>query len=281
MSEFKKFEKNIKSQFGEDGVIEEIFSRIKTENKTCVEFGAWDGEHMSNTWNLWHNHQWKAILIEGEKDRCDELKKYTKDYNVNPINAFVAVEGKNSLDTILSKTDFPENIDLLSIDIDGDDYYIFQSLKKYKPRLILIEYNPTIPPHLEMVQAEGEYFGASALALVNLAHKKGYGLVHITVTNLIFVHQNDFEKLNINEPELSSIFPDELLVYVFTSYDGKPYLSKSLAYATTLTKLDELKNLNTIMKQKIKSAVKGTKKSKKHPSIVTDSKIIPVEIFKI
>lgn len=281
MSELKQYEKNIKSQFGEDGVVEEIFNRIKTKNKTCVEFGAWDGEHLSNTWNLWHNHEWKAILIEGDKLRCNELKKHSQEFKVSAINAFVSPAGKFSLDNILSTTGISECFDLLSIDIDGDDYYIFQSLKNFKLRLILIEYNPTIPPHLDVVQATGEYFGASALSLLRLAHKKGYRLAHITVTNLFFVHENDFEKLGINEPELNAIFPDELLVYVFTSYGGKAYLSGALAFAEKLADFRDIKNVNRMMKEKLKSVIVRSKKSKDHARVVTNNQVVPVEIFKI
>ena len=59
----RKFEYNVKSQNGEDGVIEEIFNRIGTKNNICVEFGAWDGIQLSNTFNLWNNREWNAVLI--------------------------------------------------------------------------------------------------------------------------------------------------------------------------------------------------------------------------
>lgn len=221
----KAFEKNIQSQFGEDGVIEEIFNRIGTINKMCVEFGAWDGIHLSNAWNLWHNKEWKALLIEGDKEKHELLVSNTKEFsNVHPYLAYVAPDGENSLDSILKKVNFPIDLDMLSIDIDGDDYYIFESLVKYRPRLLLVEYNPTIPPTYDLLQVKGEYFGSSALSLLKLAHKKQYKLVHMTDTNMFFVSENDFSKLNIEEPVLENIFKYNHLVYIVSSYDGKSLL---------------------------------------------------------
>ena len=228
----KSFEKNIQSQFGEDGVIEEIFNRIGTTNKICVEFGAWDGIHLSNAWNLWHNKEWEALLIEGDKEKHELLVTNTKDFeNVQPYLAYVTSEGDNSLDSILKKVNFPINLDLLSIDIDGDDYYIFESLLKFKPRLILVEYNPTIPPEIEIIQKRGEYFGASALSLLNLSHVKGYKLAHMTDTNLLLVIESEFEKLGFEEPDLSSLFIDRHLTYLVSSYDGKTFLVGPATYS--------------------------------------------------
>ena len=226
-----KFERNIQSQFGEDGVIEEIFNRIGTANKMCVEFGAWDGIHLSNAWNLWHNKEWKALLIEGDKNKYEMLVNNTKEYkNVQLSLAYVSPEGENSLDSILKKAGYPADLDLLSIDIDGDDYYIFESLINYTPRLILIEYNPTIPPDVEIIQSKGEYFGSSALSLLHLAHSKGYRLAHMTDTNMFFVIETEFEKLGFNEPAIDSFFSNKHLTYLISSYDGKSLLVGPATY---------------------------------------------------
>jgi hypothetical protein len=229
----KKFEKNIQSQFGEDGIIEEIFNRIGTTNKKCVEFGAWDGIHLSNSWNLWHNKGWEALLIEGDKVKFDLLVSNTKSYiQVHPFLAFVSPEGEASIDSILKKVGFPKDLDLLSIDIDGDDYYIFESLVDFTPRLILVEYNPTIPPGVEIIQKKGEYFGSSALSLLKLAHKKGYKLVHMTDTNLFLVKEELFWKLEIEEPLLDIAFVYSHITYLISGYDGKSFLVGKPPYVT-------------------------------------------------
>jgi len=231
------FRKSVTSQWGEDGVIEEIFNRIGTANKFCVEFGAWDGKHLSNTWDLWHNKSWSAILIEGDAERTRVLEAAVGDFGkVTAHNAFVSIEGANSLDNILTKLHAPLDLDLLSIDIDSDDYYIFQSLERFVPRLVVVEYNPTIPPELRIVQSPGEYFGASALALVELAKKKNYRFVGCTDTNCFFVRDKDFPLLEIQEPDLRDVFPREYLTHVVTSQNGSTYLTQQPTYAPAFPK---------------------------------------------
>lgn len=228
--ELKKYENNITSQWGEDGIITEIFKRIGEGNKTCVEFGAWDGKHMSNCWNLWHNNDWKAILIEGEEDRVINLKKdLTLFPKVIPVHRFVEITGNNSLDSILDEVKQNENIDLISIDIDSDDYAIFKSLKR-KPRVIIIEYNPTIPPHIDLIQIKGEYIGSSISSTYKLAKEKGYKLAHLTFTNLILVSDSEWNKLNINEFDYKKDFHYEKLTYVINSYSGETILSQPTVY---------------------------------------------------
>ncbi|MFB9844064.1 FkbM family methyltransferase [Mucilaginibacter ginsenosidivorans] len=228
----KKFEKNIRSQFGEDGIIEEIFERIGVTDKTCVEFGAWDGIHFGNTWNLWHQSGWRTLLIEGDPDKYKLLVSNTSGHaNVTPLLAFVTDSGPDALDNILRRQQFPARIDLLSIDIDGDDYYILESLRDFTPRVIIIEYNPTIPPDMEVVQEKGGYFGSSALSLLKLGREKGYKLAHITATNLILVAANEFDKLRFAEPSLDEIFVRNNLVYLISSYGGSTFLAGELNYA--------------------------------------------------
>ena len=207
------------------------------ENKYCVEFGAWDGIHFSNTWNLWHNKNWGALLIEADHDKYKVLQQTTRDYNqVRLLNAFVTIEGPNSLNQILFNAKVPIDFDLLSIDIDSDDYYIFKNLSEFRPRLVLVEYNPTIPPHLNIVQNPGEYFGCSALALYNLGKLKNYVLVHMTDTNMFFLRSEDFVKLDVNVPDFEMLFPKQHLTNVITSYGGQPFISKIPVYMKQLDK---------------------------------------------
>ncbi|MES2107451.1 MAG: hypothetical protein V4577_01805 [Bacteroidota bacterium] len=229
---FKTKEKNITSQFGEDGVIQEIFNRIGTTNKFCIEFGAWDAQHFSNTWNLWYNDGWKALLIEGDEKRFRDLIQNTHAHaNVTPLNLFVTPSGETSLDGIVTRLSLPKTPDLLSIDIDGDDYYILEGLTSLAPRVIIIEYNPTIPPDIELVQQPGEYFGASARAILSLAHRKGYRLVHLTDTNIFLATAKDFEKLGIPEPHLAEVFVTTHLTSIVSAYDGRTLMLGKNPYA--------------------------------------------------
>lgn len=234
MEKLEKFKKNITSQWGEDGIIEEIFKRINANEKFCIEFGAWDGKHLSNVWNLWHENNWSALLIEGDEKKCKDLEiSVYKLPKVKPYCAFVKKEGENSLDKILEKTFPNKEIDLLSIDIDGNDYYILETLVA-KPRVIIIEYNPTIPLHLELIQKEDQYFGSSALSIYKLATRKGYKLICMTETNMFFVIENEFSKLQIEEQKLEDIFIAKHLTYLMTGYDGTPVLTQVPTYNNIL-----------------------------------------------
>lgn len=231
ISSLFQFSKNVTSQYGEDGIISEIFKRISSSNKICVEFGAWDGIHCSNTFDLWHNKKWEAVLIEADSIKFNELIENTKEFtNVKAINKYVDPEGQNSLDYILSNLDIAIDFDLLSIDIDGDDFYILEKLNKYRPKLIVVEYNPTIPPHLSIVQNRGEYFGSSAKALIELGKTKGYRLVHLTDTNVFMVHCDYFDELNINEQNIDNLFPNKYLNYIYSSYSGDLFVSNDFVY---------------------------------------------------
>jgi hypothetical protein len=225
----KKYEYNERSQFGEDGVIWEIFKRIGEGNKLCVEFGAWDGEYLSNTYNLYRNKGWKALLIEADKHKCGELKNKLRSPHI-VLNRFVRPTGEDSLENILRSQNISEEIDLLSIDIDGDDYYILENLKKVRPRVIIIEYNPTIPPGNELVQTEGGYFGASSTAVMKLAGKMGYKLAHATQTNLILLLEKEFPKLNIPEQKESDFRFEQNYSYLISAYDGKNYVIGTPVY---------------------------------------------------
>lgn len=226
MDDLKIYKKNITSQWGEDGIIEEIFNRIGVKNPICVEFGAWDGEKYSNTWNLWNNKDWSAILIERDEERFKKLSDNTKKFNkVLVKNKNVGIEGSNSLDNILSEVIGNQVIDLISIDIDGDDYHIFKSLKKYLPRILVVEHNPTIPENIDFIQEEGEYAGSSALALCNLATKKGYSLVTMTDTNCFFIKNEEFHKLDIKPISIKDTFVRSHITYLMSSFDGSSFLN--------------------------------------------------------
>jgi hypothetical protein len=274
----RKFESNIKSQYGEDGVISEIFHRIGTENKICVEFGAWDGIHLSNSWNLWHNLNWNAYLIEGDSEKVKVLQKTIAPFpGVHALEAYVMPEGQNSLDQILAKQNLPKNFDLLSIDIDGDDYHIFENLNHFKPRVIIIEFNPTVPAHLEMVQERGEQMGASALSIIKLGESKGYTAVHITAVNLFFITNEIFDMGQFEKLDLDKSFKTDHLVSVITSFDGFQYLTSRLNYGPELP-VEPIPEVS--LKAVLKNNILKQSKKLKLPKFKAPASFIPVNIFK-
>lgn len=246
------FNKNIFSQFGEDGIIEEIFNRLgKNSDKHCCEFGAWDGEYLSNVYNLILNKNFKGILIESDPEKFKNLlNKNNK--NIIPINKLVSFEGKNKLDNILLEQNFEKNFDLLSIDIDGNDYHVFKEINEFKPKIIIIEYNPTIPNDVEFIQKKDLNInqGSSAKAIFNLAKQKNYFLIAATSTNLFFVHENYKELIVDKEYQLEEIRDDSSCRnYIFTGYDGKIFTSKKLHLKWHNLEIKEIKYLPKILQK--------------------------------
>ena len=130
---------------------------------------------------------------------------------------------KDSLDFILSKTDIPENPDLVSIDIDGNDWHIWHSLKKYHPRVVIIEFNPTVPNDVLFVQRRDfhEAQGCSLRALIALGKSKGYELACTTTYNAIFVAAADFPKLGIRDNSINAMYRPLMDGRIFHGYDSK------------------------------------------------------------
>lgn len=224
-----EFRFNVTSQSGEDGILEKIFELIPSRNNWCVEFGAWDGKHFSNTYNLLQNKNWKGILIEANRKKFKELTNtYRNKNSVYLINKYVDYDGKDSLDNILKDYKIPLDLDLLSIDIDGNDYHVWNSIKKYRPKVIVIEFNPTIPNDVEFVQKKDFNInhGASILSLVNLGKEKGYELICSTVSNLLFITKEYFSLLNIEDNSIEFINPQKVAPRIFQLYDGTLVLTE-------------------------------------------------------
>lgn len=212
------------SQNGEDGLIKKIFEIMGTTTKLAVEFGAWDGLRLSNTANLWVNHGWTAVLIESDKTRYQELVKNLEGSSTGcmGVNAYIGIDKENCIETILDRINVHEPIDLMSIDIDGNDYYIFDSLKTIRPRLIIIEYNPTIPVTMDIYApySINNRIGHSVGALNRIADAKGYKLIALTTTNAFYVLDSEFEKFKDFETELNKLNVNNHMVCI-TSYDGE------------------------------------------------------------
>jgi hypothetical protein len=189
-----------------------------------VEFGAWDGILLSNTYNLINKKSYKGVLIEGDKNKYKTLCKNIPQKEVIKICEFVTFDGDSTLDKILNKTKIPKNFDFLSIDIDGCDYYILESLNQFKPKIICIEFNPTIPNEVEFVQIKDFKVkqGSSPKSLTKLASQKGYSLVAVTHCNLIFVRKElkDFV-IGSREYNLNDLRDDnECKTYLFVGMDA-------------------------------------------------------------
>ncbi len=219
---------DIHSQFGEDGIIESILATIGKCDKWCVEFGAWDGMYLSNTYRLISENDYHAVLIEGDKEKYKVLKeRFSKNAKIVTVNRYVDFNHQN-IDKILTETAIPKDFDFISIDIDGCDYHIWDSIKIYSPKVVCIEFNPTIATGIEFVQPKNfdQLQGASISSLISLANSKGYELVATTRTNCFFVKNQFFPLFDISDNSPEILRTDNLWVsHIFCDYHGKLYIT--------------------------------------------------------
>ena len=225
----KQFAANTYSQAGEDGIIKEILRILDdgapARDHWCVEFGAWDGLYLSNTARLIREDGWHAVMIEGEEERCKEIAaNHPYPDRVFPMHRWVGFEpGKNTIDDILAETAIPRDFDLISIDVDSVDYYIWESIIHYRPRLVVIEFNPTVPNNVIFVQDKNMAIneGCSLAALIRLGKQKGYELVCAT-GNGFFVRKEDYAKFDIADNSIETMRADRPN-FIWNCYNGKIY----------------------------------------------------------
>ncbi len=192
--------KNIYSQFGEDGVLAEIFRRIGTTNKQCFEVGAADGKWFSNSRRL-IDEGWTGALIEADPSNWPELDKLDGP-NVHIFHGRAGVSGPDSLDARLTLARFDDKPDLGVIDVDGQDYYLWNSLLQHKPRVMVVEYDPNADPaFLPDLNGEGQ---AGFAAICSIAVSKGYFNAGVTQTNAVFVLNSEREKFFDNQAPLAA-----------------------------------------------------------------------------
>ncbi|MDX2259334.1 MAG: hypothetical protein NW205_10520 [Hyphomicrobiaceae bacterium] len=218
--------RNVYSQTGEDGILERLFELVGCENKWCVEFGAWDGIHLSNTCHLIRDKGWNALLIEGNAEKANELKaNFADNPKVVAMNSIVGfTEGIDTLDVHLSRASLPADFDFLSIDVDGNDHHIWESMRDYRPRVVCVEYNPMIPNDVVFIQDRDMRVnqGSSLAALIELGRSKGYELVCATRFNGIFVQSELFARVGIADNSIDAMRAN-VTGRIFGTYDGTLY----------------------------------------------------------
>ena len=171
------------SQYDEDGIIQAIFSRIGLTSKKFIEFGVGNGRE-NNTLKLLLEG-WNGLWIEGSEHFVSQINHVFKDpISENKLRVKQAFINRDNINELI-KPYFSGEIDLLSIDIDGNDIYILESIGVVNPRVIIIEYNGKFPPPMSLAQRynpdhrwdESDYGGASLEAITKVADRKGYCLV--------------------------------------------------------------------------------------------------------
>lgn len=204
-----RYAQNITSQHGEDGILSYLINCIGDKIiRRCCEFGAANGEFASNTWALWSQQGWEAILIEANSQDYPALDKIAaKNPKVSIIKSMVMPEGEMSLDQLFSRHQLAQRLGVLSIDIDSVDYYVWAGVKKVESQIVVIEFNQSIPPFINYVDPPGEVFLRCSLkALEELGRNKGYRLVCATLTNAIFVEESLYNPQTMPDLPAEALF---------------------------------------------------------------------------
>ena len=209
--DFEAFEHNEFSQYGEDGIIQKLFSVIEPGPRYAVEFGAGDGVSLSNTRNLFLNHGWGGLLIEGSPKLAQRMhENYAELPKVETLEAWVY---PGNIEVLFEDNGVPLDLDLLVIDIDSNDYYVWKVIHKFRPKVVQIEVNPFFAADERMVidfhplnfWDKTDYAGASLKTMIALGRDKGYEPVYVTTGgfNAFFVDREYFDRFGIaaNESE--------------------------------------------------------------------------------
>lgn len=208
----KEVEFKVFSQFGDDGIIQWLINNIDIDNEFFVEFGV-ENYKEANTKFLMFNNNCSGFVMDGSSKNIENLKKqdYFWKYNLNAKDVFITKENINNL--LLSQNINPD-IGLLHIDLDGNDYYIFDEINCLNPNILILEYNSlfgiereiSVPYREDFYRTNAHYsnlyFGASLKALHSLAYKKGFVFIGCNQAgnNAYFIRK---DKINSKIKEVS------------------------------------------------------------------------------
>ncbi len=196
------------SQWGDDGIIQYLTSKLEIENKVFVEFGV-ETYHESNTRFLLMKDNWSGLVIDGSDDNINTIKKQDIfwRHSIEAISSFITTENINSLITSAGITG---EIGILSVDIDGNDYWVTKVIDSVNPVILINEYNSafgderelSVPYDPAFVRSKAHhsnlYYGVSLPAIVALANEKGY--------HFIGCNQNGNNAYFIRKDKLGNLF---------------------------------------------------------------------------
>lgn len=237
------------SQWGEDGILDWMIEQIPDIPESFIEFGV-ENYYESNTRFLLQNRNWTGLVMDGSSDNIDQICKsqiYWR-YQIKAVCGFVT---RDNINRLIQDNGFVGEIGLLSIDIDGNDYWVWDAIEVVNPAIVVCEYNAvfgdccriTIPYDPDFVRAKVHhsnlYFGASLPALIDLGKRKGYVFVGTGSSgcNAFFVHERYYEVM-LNKPEGAWAFPSKFR-------EGRG-LDGSLTFVSGTDRLHEIKNMEVI-----------------------------------
>lgn len=183
----KDYEFKVFSQWGEDGILQHLTSAIEVREKTFIEFGVGDFFE-SNCRFLLMKDNWSGLVLDGSAANIRRLKEsyfYWK-YDLLAIDAFIT---RDNINELMKRSGFGEDLGILSIDLDGNDYHVLEAIKDFRPRILICEYNAVFGPTRRIAvpydpgfirtrkHHSNLYCGASLGAIAYLAKARGYTFV--------------------------------------------------------------------------------------------------------
>lgn len=197
-----RYEYSWLSQNGEDGILRYLFDEIGYESRWFVEFGF--GAAQCNALRLMLKEDFRGLLMDGSGENVDCFIYAAKQHGIDRVTAVQTFITRGNLESLIRDNGVPRDIDLLSLDVDGNDYWFWETLECVSPRVVCIEYNAGIGPELALTvpyddsferyskHASGFFYGASLAALQSLGQRKGYYLIGCdsTGTNAFFLRDD-------------------------------------------------------------------------------------------
>jgi len=187
ISRIQDAEFHVFSQFGEDGIIQYLIRNLPDIPPVFIEFGV-ESYVEANTRFLLRHNNWSGLIIDGSKDNMNLVRNsdlYWR-HELTAVDAFIT---RDNINALFADNGFSGEIGLLSIDIDGNDYWVWEEISVVSPQIVVAEYNSyfgpdraiSVPYKADFYRTEAHYsnlyFGASLAALHHLALKKGYALL--------------------------------------------------------------------------------------------------------
>jgi hypothetical protein len=213
--DFHAHEYGVFSQWGEDGLIAYLVSKVAIERPWFVEFGV-ETYREANTRFLLMARNWRGLVIDGSEDNVREIKADNVSWR-HELEARCAFVTRENIDGLLREAGFTGDIGVLSIDIDGNDYWVWEAIEAISPRIVVVEYNSlfgpdravTVPYNPTFARGRAHhshvYYGASIAALARVGARKGYALVgsNTAGNNAFFVREDVRGDLPVVTPNVA------------------------------------------------------------------------------
>ena len=250
-SEFKVY-----SQWGEDGIIQYLINKLPIKNKVFIEFGVEDYTE-SNTKFLLENDNWSGLVLDGSIENIEQIRNNSVYWKYDLLAKDIFITKDNISETIegyIKASNFDKEIGLLSVDIDGNDYYIWDSINSIDPVIVICEYNSvfgnrhsiSVPYDDKFVRTHKHYsnlyFGASIKAFYTLAKSKGYEFIgtNKNSVNAFFV-KSEYAKNYI--PELITTLDENMKVSKFRESRDK---DGNLTFLRASERFDLIKSMPVV-----------------------------------